>query len=77
VNFREALELLSIVSDFQFKSSDEKSDFCLFDNGTQGYALRVKTSLLNAEYHSYIEKIVESRKLGIRELEGYLEIYAP
>jgi hypothetical protein len=75
VNFREALDLLAVVSDFHFKSSDEKSDFCLFDNEKQGYTLHVKTSLLNAEYRAYIEKIVESRKLGMRELEEYLEIY--
>ena len=75
MNFKEAIELLAVISDFHYKSPDEKPDFCLFDNEKQGYTLRVKTSLLNAEYRAYIEKIVESRKLGMRELEGYLEIY--
>ena len=77
MNFREALELLAVVSDFDFKSSDEKSDFCLYDDGKQGYTLRVKKSLINSAYRNYIQKIVESRKLWTRESEGYLVIYSP
>jgi hypothetical protein len=77
LNFREAVELLAVISDFHYKSPDMKPDFFLCDNGNQGYSLSVKTSLVNAEYRSYIEKIVESRKLRIQDSEGYLVIYGP
>lgn len=77
MNFKEAIELLAVISDFHYKSPDEKPDFCLFDNEKQGYSLNVKTSLVNAEYRGYIEKIVESRKLWVRESEEYLVIYSP
>ena len=77
MNFEEAIELLAVISDFHYKSPDTKPDFRLVDDENQGYSLWVKASLVNAEYHTYIEKIVGSRKLWKRESEGYLVIYGP
>jgi hypothetical protein len=77
VNFNEAIELLEVVSDFHFKASEKKPDFCIYDNQNEGYVLCVKALLINAEYRNYLKEIVESRKLGIRESEGYLIIYGP
>jgi hypothetical protein len=77
VNFNEAIELLEAVSDFQFKPSEKKPDFCLFDNQNQGYNLQVKADLINEKYRTYLDEIVESRKLRIRESGGYLTIYGP
>jgi hypothetical protein len=75
VNFNEAIELLDAVSDFQFKQLEKKPDFCIYDNENQGYTLCVKAALISEEYHNHLKHIVESRKLGIRESEGYLVIY--
>ena len=77
MNFKEAVELLAVISDFHYKSPDTKPDFFLCDNGKQGYSLSVKTSIVNPEYRSYIEKIVESHKLRMHESEGYLVIHGP
>lgn len=75
LNFKEAIELLEVVSDFQCKASEKKPNFCIYDNQNEGYNLSIKANLINAEYRNYIEEMVESRKLGIRESEGYLVIY--
>jgi hypothetical protein len=75
VNFKEAIKLLEAVSDFQHKTSEKKPNFCIYDNQNEGYALCVKTNLINAEFRNYIREIVESRKLRIRESDGSLTIY--
>jgi hypothetical protein len=75
VNFKEAIDLLEAVSNFHFKQSEKKPDFCIYDNEKQGYTLCVKAALISEEYHNHLKHIVESRKLGICESEGYLVIY--
>ena len=77
MNFNEAIGLLEAVSDFNFKESEEKPDFCIYDNQNEGYSLRIKAHLINTEYRKYIKEIVESRKLGTHESEGYLIIHTP
>jgi O-phosphoseryl-tRNA(Cys) synthetase len=77
VNFNEAIDLLEAVSDFQFEPSEEKPEFSVMDNQNQGYTLHVKAQLVNEKYRKYLVEIVESRKLRIRESEGYLIIYGP
>jgi hypothetical protein len=74
VNLSEAVELLEVVSDFQFKASEEKPDFYIYDNQKEGYTLWVKSHLISEEYRNYLKEVVESRKLGIRESDGYLII---
>jgi len=77
LNFIEAIELLEVVTDFQFKPSEKKPDFCVYDNQNQGYTLCVKANMVNAEYLEHIKATAESRKLGLRESQGYLVIYGP
>ena len=77
MNFNEAIELLEVVSGFSFKASEKKPDFCIYDNQKEGYSLCVKAHLINTEFRKYIKEIVESRKLGIHESEGYLKIHGP
>jgi hypothetical protein len=74
VNLLEAVELLDVVSDFHFKVSEEKPDFLIYDNQKEGYALWVKSQLISEEYRNYLKEMAESRKLVIRESEGYLII---
>jgi hypothetical protein len=74
VNLVEAVELLEVVSDFQFKASEEKPDFYIYDNQKEGHALWVKSALISEAYRNYLKEIAESRKLEIRESEGYLII---
>jgi hypothetical protein len=75
LNLNDAINLLCVVSDFQFKNSEKKPDFCVYDNQNEGYNLRIKAEMVTAEYRSYLNEIVKSRKLGILESDGYLIIY--
>jgi hypothetical protein len=75
LNLNEAIELLEIVSDFDFKASEKKPNLSIHDNQSEGYVLYVKADLVSEEYRNYLEKIVESRNLRLSELEGYLRIY--
>jgi hypothetical protein len=77
LNFIESIKLLEAVSDFPFKQSEKKPDFSIYDNQNQGYSLRVKAGLVNAEYLKFVKEIVESLKLRMIDSEGYLTIYAP
>ena len=75
MNFSEAIELLEAVSDFKFEPSEEKPDFCVYDNQNQGYTLNVKAQSVSEKYRKHVMRIVESRKLRIRESSGFLIIY--
>jgi len=75
VNLREAIALLEVVSDFHFKDSEKIPEFSIYDNQKEGYILCVKADLISEEYRNHIKEIVESRKLRINELEGYLTIH--
>jgi hypothetical protein len=75
VNLNEAIALLAVVSDFHFKDSEKKPDFSIYDNQNEGYVLCVKADLISEEYNNYIKEVVESRKLRMHELDGYLTIH--
>jgi hypothetical protein len=75
LNLVEAVELLDAVSDFNFKETEKKPSFCIYDSQKEGFVLRVKADLVSEEYRDFLKGIVESRKLGMRESEGYLTIY--
>jgi hypothetical protein len=75
LTINDAIDLLCAVSDFQFKDSEKRPDFCVYDNQNDGYNLRIKAELVDKEYRRYLNGIVKSRKLGLRESEGYLIIY--
>jgi hypothetical protein len=74
VNLDEAIDLLDDISDFNFKAS-EKPNISVYDNQKDGFVLCVKANLVDEEFRDHIAGIAESRKLGIRELEGYLIIH--
>ena len=76
VNLSEATELLDAVSDFHFNALKKKPDFSIYDNQKEGYTLWIKTNLVSEEYRKYLEEIVKSYKLGIRESNGYLIIHS-
>jgi len=75
VNLLEAVELLEIVSNFDFKGSEKKPQFCIYDSQKEGYNLRIKANMVSEEYRSYLKEIVNSHELGMRESEGYLIIH--
>jgi hypothetical protein len=74
VNLSEAIELLGAVSAFHFKASEEKPNFCIFDNQNEGYSLSVKAHLISSEYHCHLREVAKSHKLVIRESEGLFNI---
>jgi len=75
VNLSEAIELLDVVSDFNFENSDKRPRFSIYDSQKEGFVLCVKANLVSEEYRDYLMKIVDSRKLGLRESEGYMMIH--
>jgi hypothetical protein len=75
VNLVEAVELLNAVSDYDFKGSEKIPNFYIYDNQKEGFVLMVKADLVNEEYRDYLNRIAESRKLGIRESKRYIIIY--
>jgi hypothetical protein len=75
MNLNEAIDLLDVASNFNFEPLEEKPNISIYDNQNEGFVLYVKANLVNEEYRNYLKRIVESRKLGMRESEGYLIIY--
>jgi len=74
ITANEAIELLEVVSDFNFKSSEKRPNFGIYDNQKEGFVLCIKAGLVNEEYRGYLEGIVESRNLRLSESKGYLII---
>lgn len=75
MNLDEAIDLLDDISDFNFKASEKKPNISVYDNQKDGFVLCVKANLVDEKFRGYLAGIAESRKLGIRELEGYLIIH--
>jgi hypothetical protein len=75
MNLAEAVELLSVVSAIPVKNPLKSPEICIFFNQGEGYTLRIKRHLVNADYRKHLDEIVESRKLGFRESKRYLIIY--
>jgi hypothetical protein len=74
MNLSEAIALLDAVSDFDFGDSYKTPKFSIYDHQTEGFALYIKANLVNDKYRDYLKEIAKSRKIGIRESEGYLII---
>jgi hypothetical protein len=74
LNLIEAIELLDSISDFNFVRFKKKPSFSIYDKEKEGFVLCVKANLVNAEYRNFLGEIVKSRKLRMRELDGYLTI---
>ncbi len=75
MNFAEVMELLRTVSAFQVKASEESPKFRIYDNQNEGYVVYIKASSINTECLNFLKEIIETRKLGIRESEGFLIIH--
>jgi hypothetical protein len=63
--------LLGVISDFDFKIS-ETAKFTIYDEEKRGHTLWIKADLVSEEYRNFLEKIIKSRKLQMRESNGYL-----
>jgi hypothetical protein len=74
LKLREAIELLDAVSNFPFKTQEEKPDFCIFDNEKEGHSLSVTASQISEEYRAHIRKVAEPRHLDIRESDDIITI---
>jgi hypothetical protein len=75
MNLDKSIQMLRVFSAFSIEDSAKKPQISIFYNEGEGYTLRIKSHLVNAEYRDNLEKISEHLKLGIRELDGYLVIY--
>ena len=75
MNLVEAVELLDAISDFNFKDSEKIPNISIYDKEKEGFVLCVKANMVDEEYRDFLKGIVESRKLGMRQSEGYLMIY--
>ena len=74
LNICEAIELLDVVMNYHFNTSEGTPDFCIFDNQNEGYALSVKAYLISQEYRKHLRKVAESRNLLIHESEGVITL---
>jgi hypothetical protein len=75
VNLSEAIELLELVTDFNFENPDKRPSFSLYDNQKDGFVICVNAELISEDYRRYLKYIVESRNLRLRESDGYLMIH--
>jgi hypothetical protein len=73
LNLLDAVKLLNVVSDFDFKASEKTPRFAIYDNQREGHTIWVEAGSVSEEYRK-LEEIVKSRKLRIRELKGYFVI---
>ena len=74
MNLEEAINLLAVVSDFDFEALDKRLNFSIYDDQKGGFVLCIRAELVTEEYRRYLEGIVKSRNLLIGESEGYLMI---
>jgi hypothetical protein len=79
MNLDEAVELLKIVSEIPVKKSAKHPEIRIVhavgEVMAKGYTLRIEKNSAGADYRNHLNEIVESKKLAIRESEGYLIIY--
>ena len=69
------MELHDVASSFNCENSEGKTKVSIYDTQKEGYVLCIKASSVNPEYLEFLKNIANSRKLGIRESEGYIIIY--
>jgi hypothetical protein len=79
MNLDEAIELLRIVSAIPVKESAKRPEIRIVHviGALMGedYTLRIEKNEVDADYRNHLNKIVESKKLEIREWKRYLIIY--
>jgi hypothetical protein len=71
LNLYEAIDLLGVISNFHFGTS-ETPKFYIYDQENRGHTLWTKTDLVSEENLNFLKKIIKSRKLQMRETNGYL-----
>jgi hypothetical protein len=79
MNLDEAIELLRIVSAIPVKESAKRPEIRIVhvigEVMGEDYTLRIEKNEVDADYRNHLNKIVESKKLEIREWKRYLIIY--
>ena len=79
MNLDEAVELLRIVSAIPVKKSAKHPEIHIVhavgEVLAKNYTLRIEKGSADADYRNHLDRIVESKKLAIRESERYLIIY--
>jgi hypothetical protein len=76
MNFVEVMELMRTISILKAKTPKKTLKFSIYDNQCDGYVVCAKASDVNEEHLSFLKKIIEPRKLEIRNSEGYLVIHS-
>ena len=80
MNLFEAVELLRAVSAIPVKDSAKHPEIRIFHTigevAAQGYTLRINNNSVDADYRTHLNRIAESRKLGVRESKRYIVIYS-
>lgn len=75
VNLEEAVDLLAVISDFDFGGSEKVPSISIVDGQKDGFVLHVKEDLVSDEFRRYLYGVVKSRNLLLRGSEGLLMIY--
>jgi len=69
------MKLQSDATSFHGETPKEAPKFSIIDSQKEGYVLCIKASSVSPEYLNFLKNLVTSRKLGIKESEGYIIIY--
>jgi hypothetical protein len=75
LNFADVMELQSAAVLFHGETPNEAPKFSIVDSQKEGYVLCIKASSVSPEHLNFLKNLVTSRKLGIKESEGYIIIY--
>jgi hypothetical protein len=75
MNLGKAIELLKILTACSPESKVKIPEIRIVFNHGERYTLHIKARSVRPEYRKYLDEIMESHKLGIRESKRYLIIY--
>ena len=76
MNFIEAIDLLKVVSSFDFEEAVRVKKFSIYDGQNDGFAVCVKAESVDEDFHDFLGEVVEFRGLRLSESNGYLLIHS-
>jgi hypothetical protein len=76
MNLDEAVELLRVVSVIPIRDSANHPEIRILHEIGAGYTLHIKAASVSADTRNHLNRITESRELGIRESKHYIIIYS-
>lgn len=76
MNLFEAVDLLKVVSCFDFEEAENVPHFSIHDGQSNGFSVCVKSEFVDEDFHDFLGEVVESRNLRLLDADGYLFIHS-